>query len=65
MALILILTAILLIVIGAVPGLPFLLALHVLTFGLGLTTRDGLFVAAGYAILLPVALVVWYLTHLV
>ena len=65
MALILILTAILLIVIGAVPGLPFLLALHVLTFGLGLTTRDGFFVAAGYAILLPVALVVWYLTHLV
>lgn len=54
-ALILILTSGVIIVIGAIPGLPFLLALHVLAFGLGMTSGDGLLVAAGYVIFLPAA----------
>ncbi|MFV0335558.1 MAG: exopolysaccharide biosynthesis protein [Tropicimonas sp.] len=55
-ALIVIVTGGVVIVIGAVPGIPFLLAFHVLAFGLGLTTGDGFFVAAGHTILLPVIL---------
>ncbi|SDI25543.1 exopolysaccharide biosynthesis protein [Aliiruegeria lutimaris] len=54
-ALILILTSGVIIVIGAIPGLPFLLALHLVAFGLGLTVGDGVFVAAGYGIFLPAA----------
>ncbi|NDR56381.1 exopolysaccharide biosynthesis protein [Aliiruegeria sabulilitoris] len=52
-ALILIVTSGVIIIIGAIPGLPFLLALHLLAFGLGLTVGDGVFVAAGYGIFLP------------
>ncbi|MBD3765672.1 MAG: exopolysaccharide biosynthesis protein [Rhodobacterales bacterium] len=38
---------------GVIPGLPFLLAFPVLLFGLGLTAHDGLAVALGYALILP------------
>lgn len=40
-------------VVGVIPGLPFLLSFPVLLFGLGLTARDGLAVALGYAMILP------------
>lgn len=43
------------IAIGAIPGLPFVLAIHLLIFGIGLTAGDGRFVAAGFAISLPAA----------
>ena len=61
-ALILIITSGVIIVIGAIPGLPFLLALHLVAFGLGLTVGDGVFVAAGYVIFLPAALLAGHLS---
>lgn len=54
-AAILIVTSAVIIVIGAIPGVPFVFTIHLLAFGLGLTAGDGLFVAAGYAIFLPAA----------
>ncbi|RYH12337.1 exopolysaccharide biosynthesis protein [Tropicimonas sp. IMCC6043] len=60
-AAILIVTSGVMIVIGAIPGLPFVLALHLLAFGLGLTAGDGLFVVAGYAIFVPAAALAAYL----
>ncbi|SNS81131.1 exopolysaccharide biosynthesis protein [Tropicimonas sediminicola] len=50
-------TSLAIIAIGAIPGLPFLLAIHPLLFGIGLTTGDGRFVLAGFAIFLPTAYV--------
>jgi hypothetical protein len=44
---------------GFVPGLPFLLALPVLLFGLGLTFRDGLLVCAGGLCTLPAVATGW------
>ncbi|SFB75624.1 exopolysaccharide biosynthesis protein [Tropicimonas isoalkanivorans] len=54
-ALVVILTSCAIITIGAIPGLPFVLAIHLLAFGIGLTAGDGRFVAAGFAIFLPAA----------
>lgn len=65
MAIIIILTSLLIIVIGAIPGLPFLLGMHILAFGLGLTVGDGLFIAVGYGIFLPAALLAGRLTGLI
>lgn len=52
-AVVLILSGLTMLAIGWIPGLPFVLSLHVLLFGLGLTARDGLAVALGYACLAP------------
>lgn len=46
-------TGIVVAALGFVPFLPFVLAIHVLLFGIGLTARDGLFVLAGYVWLIP------------
>ncbi|MGB0498200.1 MAG: exopolysaccharide biosynthesis protein [Rubricella sp.] len=47
-------------VIGFIPGVPALLSIPILLFGIGLTSRDGLPAALGLALLAPVvALVVW------
>lgn len=54
-ALVVAVTSLAIIAIGAIPGLPFLLAIHPLLFGIGLTTGDGRFVAAGFAVFLPAA----------
>ncbi|WP_068117141.1 exopolysaccharide biosynthesis protein [Tropicimonas marinistellae] len=54
-ALVTIATSLAIIAIGAIPGLPFVLAIHLLAFGIGLTAGDGRFVAAGFAIFLPAA----------
>lgn len=55
MALVLIPTGLLMLVIGFIPGLPFVMSVHVLLFGIALATRDGLFALLGYAICLPEA----------
>ncbi|KCV83190.1 exopolysaccharide synthesis, exoD [Actibacterium atlanticum] len=45
---------------GFIPGLPFALSWHLLVFGLGLTLRDGVLVAIGWAIVVPeIALILW------
>lgn len=50
------------IVIGFIPGLPFVLSWHLLAFGLGLSLRDGLLVALGWVVVLPeLALILWLL----
>lgn len=56
LAAILLMASAVMIVIGAIPGLPFLLVLPALLFGLGLTAGDGRLVAAG---LLATGLVGW------
>jgi len=48
-ALILLASAAVMIVIGSIPGLPFLLCIPAVLFGLGLTAGDGVFVALGFA----------------
>ena len=53
LALILIPTGLLMLVIGFIPGLPFLMSIHVLLFGIALATRDGLVAVLGYAVCLP------------
>lgn len=52
-ALVPILTGVIMLAIGWIPGLPFVLSVHVLFFGLGLTARDGLAVGLGYACIAP------------
>lgn len=47
-ALILLVFAAIMIVTGAIPGLPFVLCIPALLFGLGLTAGDGVFVLLGY-----------------
>jgi hypothetical protein len=44
------------ILIGSIPGLPFVLCVPVLLFGLGLTAGDGLCIAIGFAITIPAAM---------
>lgn len=53
-ALYLLVVSLVMIVFGSVPGLPFLLCMPVLLFGLGLTAGDGLVVAMGFAVTAPV-----------
>ena len=38
---------------GIIPGIPFVLSLHVLVLGLAMSARDGLVALFGYAMLLP------------
>ena len=45
-------------VIGFIPGLPFVLSIHVLLIGLGMTARDGIVTALGFAAIAPA---VWLL----
>lgn len=54
-ALILIATGGLIFAVGFVPVLPFLMSLHVLFFGIGMATRDGLMTLIGFALLTPEA----------
>jgi hypothetical protein len=56
--LILIGTALVLFFIGFIPFLPFVLALHVLLLGLGLSARDGLAVLAALVLVVPEAMLV-------
>lgn len=58
-AVVLLLFGLAMIGLGFVPGLPLLLALPVLLFGLGLTFRDGLFVCIGAALMIPALYVGW------
>lgn len=60
-ALILLASAAVMIVFGAIPGLPFLLCIPALLFGLGLTAGDGVFVLLGFA---ATALAGWGVTQL-
>lgn len=54
-ALYLLSAAMVMVTLGAIPGLPFVLCLPVMLFGLGLTTGDGRVVALGFGLALPVA----------
>lgn len=54
-ALILIATGMLIFFIGFIPGLPFLMAIHVLFFGIGMATRDGAMTLVGFVLLTPEA----------
>ncbi|TCO72536.1 exopolysaccharide biosynthesis protein [Rhodovulum euryhalinum] len=51
-ALILMVTGAVIFVAGFIPGLPFVLSLHILVLGLALSSRDGLIAMVGYALLL-------------
>ncbi len=61
-ALILLASALAMILIGAIPGVPFLLCIPALLFGLGLTAGDGALVAAGFAAFAGAAGLVGHLT---
>lgn len=52
--------ALFIIVIGFIPFVPALLALPIVFFALGLSMRDGLILAAGYAALSAAALILYY-----
>ncbi|MBL3566327.1 exopolysaccharide biosynthesis protein [Rhodovulum sulfidophilum] len=58
-ALILIGTGVLIFLLGFIPGLPFVLSLHVLMLGLALSTRDGLVAALAYALMGPEIIFIW------
>ena len=58
-AMILLAAAAVMIVIGAIPGLPFILCVPALLFGLGLTAGDGLVVGVGFAATLAAAAAVF------
>ncbi|BAQ68523.1 probable exopolysaccharide synthesis protein [Rhodovulum sulfidophilum] len=58
-ALILIGTGVLIFLLGFIPGLPFVLSLHVLMLGLALSTRDGLVAALAYALMAPEIIFIW------
>ena len=60
-AAILLVSAAAMILIGAIPGVPFLLCVPALLFGLGLTTGDGLVVGLGFVASLGAGLGVWHL----
>ncbi|MFQ6549050.1 exopolysaccharide biosynthesis protein [Aestuariibius sp. 2305UL40-4] len=47
--------------IGFIPGLPATLALPILLFGLGLTTGNGVVVLAGYALVIPAVILIFWL----
>lgn len=51
-ALILLVTGTLMTLVGLVPGLPFVLSLHVLVLGLALSSRDGLVALLGYGLIM-------------
>jgi hypothetical protein len=57
-ALYLLAAAVVIIVLGGIPGLPFMLCIPALLFGLGMTAGDGLVVSLGLAVTAPVALAV-------
>lgn len=61
LAAVLALTAVLVFVLGFVPGLPFALAWPVLLLGLGLTVRDSAALGLGLALYLPAGGVLWHL----
>jgi hypothetical protein len=52
-ALILMVTGAVILIAGIIPGIPFILSLHILVLGLAMSARDGLVALAGYAMLLP------------
>lgn len=52
-SLILIMTGGVIFFIGFVPGLPFVLSIHVLLIGLGMTARDGVVISLGLATIAP------------
>jgi hypothetical protein len=52
-ALILMTTGAAILVGGIIPGIPFVLSLHVLVLGLAMSARDGLVAMVGYTMLLP------------
>lgn len=60
-ALLLLMSALIMAVIGAVPGLPFVLCIPALLFGIGLTAGDGLVVALGFLAVGVAALFLWWL----
>jgi hypothetical protein len=51
-------TGVVIFLIGFIPGLPFVLSIHVLLIGLGMTARDGIITALGFAAIAPA---VWIL----
>jgi len=51
-------TGVVIFLIGFIPGLPFVLSIHVLLIGLGMTARDGIVTALGFAAIAPA---VWLL----
>jgi hypothetical protein len=51
-------TGVVIFLIGFIPGLPFVLSIHVLLIGLGMTARDGIITALGFAAIGPA---VWIL----
>ncbi|TCP58624.1 hypothetical protein EV663_1194 [Rhodovulum bhavnagarense] len=59
LAVILMVTGAVIFVAGFIPGLPFVLSLHVLVLGMALATRDGLVALIGYCMLLPEILLIW------
>lgn len=58
-ALIFMVTGAVIFVAGFIPGLPFVLSLHVLLLGIALSSRDGLIALLGYAIVIPEVLFIW------
>ncbi|WP_074219114.1 exopolysaccharide biosynthesis protein [Rhodovulum sp. ES.010] len=58
-ALILMVTGAVILLVGFIPGLPFVLSLHVLLLGIALSSRDGLVALLGYALLVPEVLFIW------
>ena len=60
-AFVLLVCALFMSVIGAVPGLPFVLCIPALLFGIGLTAGDGLVVAMGFLAVAFAALALWWL----
>ncbi|PTN04017.1 hypothetical protein C8N32_101214 [Rhodovulum imhoffii] len=60
-AVILIVTGAINILIGFIPGLPFLMSMHVLLIGIGLSSRDGLIGLLGYLVVLPEMILIWRL----
>ncbi|MEX5729468.1 hypothetical protein Ga0609869_002821 [Rhodovulum iodosum] len=49
------------ILIGFIPGLPFLMSMHVLVLGIAVSSRDGVLGLVGYALLLPELVIIWRL----
>ncbi|ARC88238.1 exopolysaccharide biosynthesis protein [Rhodovulum sp. MB263] len=58
-ALILMVTGVLIFLLGFIPGLPFVLSLHVLMLGLALSTRDGLVAGLAYVLMGPEIAFIW------
>ncbi|WP_414898167.1 exopolysaccharide biosynthesis protein [Rhodovulum sp. YEN HP10] len=58
-ALILMVTGVLIFLLGFIPGLPFVLSLHVLMLGLALSTRDGLVAGLAYVLMGPEIVFIW------